>query len=85
MTARPHPPAPRRKIVLPEALAKVDAIPHAAGIGPDAPAEVTSRHVGPREIPGTPPPAPTAVEVAGLRRPGAAIELRLAVRAPEPA
>ncbi len=77
------------------ALTKVLTILEAVDAGPDAVVEVTSYHVGLRadfavvdaalrDVLGVPLPAWTAVEVAGLRRPGAVIELRLVVHAPPP-
>jgi enamine deaminase RidA (YjgF/YER057c/UK114 family) len=57
--------------------------------------EITSYHIGLRdhfdavdtilrEVMGVPLPAWTAVEVAGLRRPGALIELRIVAHVPQP-
>lgn len=75
------------------ALSKVTTILEAANAILDDIVEVTSYHTGLRsgfdavdavfrEVLGTPLPAWTAVEVAGLRRPGALIELRIVVHAP---
>lgn len=76
------------------ALAKVCAILEAAQAGPEDVVEMTSYHVGLRDhfeavdavvraILGVPLPAWTAVEVAGLRRPGAVIELRVVAHTPK--
>lgn len=76
------------------ALNKVHAILDVAGVTPSAVVEVTSYHIGLREhfddidaifreVLGTPLPAWTAVEVAGLRRPKAVIEMRFVVYAPQ--
>ena len=75
------------------ALEKVAMILHAADVTMEAVVEVTSYHIGLRdhfdevgsifhELFGTPLPAWTAVEAAGLRRPLAVIELRIVAHAP---
>lgn len=75
------------------ALDKVQSILNAAGVDLDAICEITSYHVGLsdhfetvdtlfQEILGEPLPAWTAVEVAGLRRPGAVVEFRITAFAP---
>lgn len=76
------------------ALAKVAQILAAVGADAQAVVEVTSYHIGIsehfdavdailREVLGVPLPAWTAVEVAGLRRPGAVIELRIVAHLPQ--
>ncbi len=76
------------------ALVKVCAILAAAQAEPQSVVEMTSYHIGLqshfdavdailREVLGTPLPAWTAVEVAGLRRPGALIELRIVAHIPQ--
>lgn len=78
------------------ALDKVGVVLAAAGANFDAVVEMTTYHVGLRahwddaeaalrDGLGLPLPAWTAVEVAGLRRPGAVIELRLVAHVPEAA
>ena len=75
------------------ALAKALTVIAAAGGTAQNIVEVTSYHIGLRqhfdtvdavfrEILGTPLPAWTAVEVAGLRRPGALVEFRIVVHLP---
>ncbi|WP_299412345.1 Rid family hydrolase [uncultured Sulfitobacter sp.] len=77
------------------ALQKVLTILDAAGAQPQDVVEITSYHIGLRdhfdtvdallrETLGLPLPAWTAVEVAGLRREGAVIEMRIVVHAPLP-
>ena len=78
------------------ALAKAGTVLGAVGADLDAVVDMTSYHVGLRdhwndaEAPlrdglGMPLPAWTAVEVAGLRRPDAVVELRLVAHVPEAA
>lgn len=78
------------------ALSKVCTILEAAGADRDAVVEVTSYHVGlkhhfeavdalMRDVLGTPLPAWTAVEVAGLRRHGAVVEFRIVAHIPQSA
>lgn len=75
------------------AFAKVQAILDAAGVDVQAVVEITSYHTALpadfdavdavfRDVSGVPLPAWTAVEVAGLRRHGAVIEMRIVVHAP---
>ncbi len=75
------------------ALRKVVEILTATGVGPEAVVELTSYHTdidadfeavdaNLRAILKEPLPAWTAVEVAGLRGPGARIEFRIVVHAP---
>ena len=77
------------------AIGKALEILAAANTDAQAVVEVTSYHIGIqdhfdavdailRELLGVPLPAWTAVEVAGLRRPGAVIELRIVAHAPQP-
>ncbi|MEM7723883.1 MAG: Rid family hydrolase [Pseudomonadota bacterium] len=76
-------------------LTKLDTILNAANLPREAVVEMTSYHLHPhlrdtfdalntrlREVLGTPLPAWTAVEVAGLRRPGALLEIRFILHAP---
>ncbi len=76
------------------ALAKVSLILEAADVNVDSIVEITSYHIGLqshfddvsrifREILGLPLPAWTAIDVAGLRRPNAVIEMRIVVHAPQ--
>ncbi len=71
-----------------QAFEKIGAVLHEAGLGFDAIVEMTSYHVGLREhfdrfcairseFVSEPYPAWTAVEVAGLRREGAAVEIKV--------
>lgn len=71
-----------------QAFDKIGAVLAEAGLGHDAIVEMTSYHVGLRdhfdlfsrvraEYVAEPYPAWTAVEVAGLRRPGALVEIRV--------
>jgi len=75
------------------ALGKALTVLNAAGVGPEAVAELTSYHTGIAEdfdaiqavmtrLLGLPLPAWTAVEVAGLRRPGARVEFRIVAHVP---
>ncbi len=77
------------------ALDKVLSILNHQSAGPDAIVDLTSYHTDiatsfePLQMAltdrlGTPLPAWTAVEVQGLRRPGAQIELRITAHVPEP-
>ncbi|MGI3184509.1 Rid family hydrolase [Nioella aestuarii] len=70
------------------ALGKALTVLNAAELGPEAVVELTSYHTAIAEdfddiqsvvtrLLGTPLPAWTAVEVAGLRRPGARVEFRI--------
>ena len=70
------------------AFEKIGLVLAAAGVGMDAVVEMTSYHVGlrghfdlfdklRREVFDSPTPAWTAVEVAGLRREGAVVEIRI--------
>lgn len=74
-------------------ITKLDTILDAANLSRDSVVEMTSYHLHLREgfdslnarlrdALGTPLPAWTAVEVAGLRRPGALIEIRFILHAP---
>lgn len=76
------------------ALGKAAQVLHAAGADETQVVEITSYHIDIRahfdaiqkvmeEVFTTPLPAWTAVEVAGLRRPGALVEFRIIAHAPE--
>jgi len=71
-----------------QAFAKIGMVLAEAGLGMDAIVEMTSYHVGLRDhfddfdaarlaVFGPPYPAWTAVEVAGIRREGAVVEIRV--------
>ena len=75
------------------AFAKIALVLDAAGLAPSALVEMTSFHLGlrghfevfdavRRDVLSAPYPAWTAVEVAGLRREGAVVEIRAVAAAP---
>jgi enamine deaminase RidA (YjgF/YER057c/UK114 family) len=77
-----------------QAFCKIGAVLQEAGLGFDAIVEMTSYHVGLRhhfdrfcairaEFVVAPYPAWTAVEVAGLRREGAVVEIKVIAALPE--